>query len=198
MTADARTTAESRETAGAANLPQVIATTNLELAAMSPAFLSASLDGRFDVAASELGATPAPEWPDDRDVVELWLRRSRDPESIVWGPYAVLLRAERRMIGHAGFHLPPGAPGLEPYARGGVELGYTIYPDFRRRGFATEACVGLMDWAAAHGVTSFVVSISPTNAASIAVARRLGFGDRVGSHVDADDGVEDIYVLHRR
>lgn len=50
-----------------------------------------------------------------------------------------------------------------------------------------------MEWAhRSHGVTRFVVSINPANAASLALAKGLGF-NRIGSHVDKEDGPEDIF-----
>jgi hypothetical protein len=41
-------------------------------------------------------------------------------------------------------------------------------------------------------VTRFVVSIGPTNVASIALAQQLGFR-RIGSHIDEVDGPEQIF-----
>jgi ribosomal-protein-alanine N-acetyltransferase len=107
---------------------------------------------------------------------------------------AMRLRAEARVVGQIGFHSRPGAAYLDEVARGGIELGYTVFEPDRRRGYATEACRGLMDWAArTHGVTRFVVSIGPANVASLALAERLGF-ERVGSCVDVVDGPEDVFV----
>jgi RimJ/RimL family protein N-acetyltransferase len=74
-----------------------------------------------------------------------------------------------------------------------VELGYTVFESERRRGYAREAAAGLMEWPhRVHGATRFVISISPANPASLQLARRLGFG-RIGSHVDEEDGPEDIF-----
>lgn len=55
------------------------------------------------------------------------------------------------------------------------ELGWMIYDGFEGQGYATEAAAALRDWAFANlGVTTLVSSIDPRNAASIAVAKRLG------------------------
>lgn len=72
-----------------------------------------------------------------------------------------------RCIGHAGLLHPH--PWAEP------ELAYTIAPEFQGRGFATEACQAVRAWAArARGIAQPVSFIRPANAASIAVAQRLG------------------------
>jgi RimJ/RimL family protein N-acetyltransferase len=89
----------------------------------------------------------------------------------------------------------PGADYLKDLAPGGVELGYFVMPGWRRRGLAEEAALGIMDWARrVHGLSRFVISISPQNAASTAMARKLGFA-RIGSHIDEADGYEDILAL---
>ena len=99
------------------------------------------------------------------------------------------------MIGHIGFHGRPGDPALDPWCPGGAEFGYTVFEPERRRGFATEAARGLMDWATQeHAVRDFALTIAPTNTASLGVAQSLGFR-RVGSHVDDVDGPEDVFVL---
>lgn len=92
------------------------------------------------------------------------------------------------MIGHAGFHGPPEVIGR-------AEIGYTVMPEFRRRGFAQEAADGLMRWARReHGIERFFVSISPENAASLAMAARMGF-KKVGEQIDEEDGLEYVFEL---
>jgi RimJ/RimL family protein N-acetyltransferase len=116
-----------------------------------------------------------------------------DPSMQPWLLRAIGLRHTGTMVGHIGFHARPGADYLRELAPGGVEFGYTIFAPFRRRGYAREACRALMDWARReHGVTRFVVSIGPTNVASIALAQQLGFR-RIGSHIDEVDGPEQIF-----
>ena len=102
------------------------------------------------------------------------------------------------MVGHCGFHGSPGAAYLEPYAPGGAEIGYTVFPPYRRNGYATEAVRGLMGWAAeAHGVPTFVLSIAPANEPSQAIARRLGFSV-VGLYDDPEDGPEEVFARPAR
>jgi RimJ/RimL family protein N-acetyltransferase len=100
-------------------------------------------------------------WPDDVDRrhLRIWRQRAAAAErNIAWGPRA-LVDAEHRMVGHAGFHLPPRplASALEdpafvgqyqPSIDGAVEIGYSIFPSERGRGYATEAVAALVEWAA--------------------------------------------------
>jgi RimJ/RimL family protein N-acetyltransferase len=96
------------------------------------------------------------------------------------------------MAGFIGFHTAPGADYLQPYSPEAVEFGFTVFPPYRRRGYAREASSALMQWAhQRHGVTRFVLTIRPDNNASQTLAASLGFV-RIGSHVDEIDGLEDI------
>jgi RimJ/RimL family protein N-acetyltransferase len=165
---------------------------------MTPEFLERSLAGDLARAAQILGASLPDEWPDDRQLLEWRLNDlTQDPAYQNWSLRAVILHAEQRVVGHAGFHSRPGAGYLRGIAPGGVELGYSVRPADRRQGYAREICEALMSWAdEMHGVRRFVLSIAPSNTASLELARQLGF-ERVGSRVDPVDGAEDIFVLDR-
>lgn len=52
-----------------------------------------------------------------------------------------------QMIGCVGFHAAPSFAGR-------LEVGYTIFSEFRRQGFALEAVDGLLDWARLEPGTS--------------------------------------------
>jgi len=107
----------------------------------------------------------------------------------------MVLRANRVMVGHIGFHTKPGAGYLRPYSPAAVEFGFEVFPPFRRLGLAREASLALMHWATTvHGQRMFIVSIRPDNVSSQALAAQLGFV-RIGSHIDEVDGVEDILEL---
>jgi RimJ/RimL family protein N-acetyltransferase len=133
-----------------------------------------------------------PHRPDDVDVVH---RASQDAESQRWitaiaVPYtredarrfveeiaprersdglglSVAVEADGEFAGNAGLNLRPG--------RLGPEIGYSIAPWARGRGYATETARALADWAFAHGVPRVHLFVDVRNAASLAVARRAGF-----------------------
>ena len=166
----------------------------LDLIPMTPAFLRASLRCDLPLAERELKASVPPEWPGEHiDVLSLWVKHlDREPALQQWLARAMVHRGTGIMIGHIGFHTAPGADYLRPFSPGAVELGFTVFPGFRRQGYAREASVALMRWAyRAHDVRSFVMSIRPDNVPSQALAAQLGFV-RVGSHIDEVDGLEEV------
>ncbi len=87
----------------------------------------------------------------------------------------------RAVIGHIGGH---GAPGAD----GSVEIGYTVANGWRRRGVATEAAIAWFAWAHCHHARRARLSTTEDNAASLAIARRLGLGP-IGRVWDDDDQV---------
>jgi RimJ/RimL family protein N-acetyltransferase len=164
---------------------------------MSPDFMEALLAGRRDEAAALIKATIPREWPGEPD--EVFLRRRleqmrRDPASGRWLVRALVLRdgPATVMVGHAGFHGPPGVNGLEDPAA--LEIGYTVFPEHRGRGYATEAAAGLIEWARAGGVRRFIASVAPGNAPSLAIVRKLGFV-QTGDQWDEEDGLELVFEL---
>ena len=166
----------------------------LHLIPMNPAFLRASLASNPGDAGPLLQVSLPADWPGEAtDVLSLHLEKfESEPALQPWLIRAMALRGTGAMIGHIGFHTPPGADYLQTISPGAVEFGFTVFPVFRRQGYAREASLALMHWARqTHGVTKFVLSIRPDNAASQALAAQLGFV-RIGSHVDEVDGLEDI------
>ena len=169
---------------------ETVRSERLELVWLSPELLEALLAGRRDEA-ERLGGFAIPAgWPDEHDGRFLALRLRQMLEEPSRGPWyvrAIVLPDERRLIGHIGFHGPPGVNARrDPDA---VELGYTVLPEHRRRGYATEAVRALVAHARAQGVGRFVASVAPDNEPSLAIVRRLGFVE-VGRHWDEEDGDE--------
>jgi RimJ/RimL family protein N-acetyltransferase len=174
-----------------------IRSARLDLVSFSPEVIRALLDERRDEAEAELGLELPDEFPGDglKGLLRLRLGQMEDdPGSRQWLVRALVLRKEGTIVGHAGFHGPPGSFGLDP---GKAELGYTVFPPYRGRGYATEAAVALMDWAGSEGVRQFVASIGPWNEPSLTIARKLGFV-QTGEQWDEEDGLELVFELDRR
>jgi len=155
---------------------------------MTPAFIQAVLDGRKAEAEGLLGVVIPDGWPDDDDrYLHMWLRDMIDaPQFAKWRARVLVpVEGEARMIGHAGFHGPPNEDGM-------AEMGYTIFPEFRGRGLATEAAQRLMDFAKENGATLIRASVSPDNAPSLAMTRKLGLV-QIGEQMDEIDGLELVF-----
>lgn len=172
----------------------IIYSKRLALIPMTPAFLRASLRRDCAEAEKHLDIRLPRSWPTQEDILTVRLAElEADPSLQPWLLRAMALRDSGRMVGYLGFHTAPGPEYLEPYSPGAVEFGFEVFPADRRRGFAREASVALMEWAHHnHDVSRFVLSISPGNQASQGLAESLGFV-RIGSHVDKVDGPEEIW-----
>lgn len=97
-----------------------------------------------------------------------------DPAWEPWSLRAMVLRDEQRMVGFTSFHGPPGIN--DTGTAGAAEVGYTVFPEFRCQGYATETCRAMLGWARReHGVRHFISGIEPSNGPSIRVIEKLGF-----------------------
>lgn len=163
----------------------------IELRPLTPEFIEAILEGERDRAAEALGVELPDDFPRDGEkrFLTLRLRQMREDERFQdWCPFAVVL--EGRMIGHAGYHGPPGVNSKKnPEA---VEFGYTIEPAYRGRGYATAAANELIRRAEERGIRQFVACTAPDNEPSLAIIRGLGF-TQTGEAMDEEDGLELVF-----
>lgn len=168
----------------------------IELVPMTPDFVAAVLDGRREEAAAALGIEVPAKFPSEgeKGFLGLRLRQMREDERFrTWCPHAIVLG--RQMIGHAGYHGPPGVNSND--APDAVEFGYRIFPPHRGQGYATRAATMLMDKAEElAGIRRFVLSVAPDNDPSLAIVRKLGFV-RTGERMDEEDGLELVFELQR-
>lgn len=128
----------------------------------------------------------------DPEVRGVWRMRTRqieeDPASAGWVNGVIWDERQQLAVGHAGYHGPPDASGM-------VEIGYTVDPVYRRRGFARAALEYLLERAAREPLVRTVrVSISPDNVASYGLASQYGFV-KVGEQWDEEDGLEIVYEV---
>ena len=170
----------------------IIQTKRLDLIPLSPAVIRAAMDGDRAKMGQLLGVSVPATWEIRREFLELQLRDlEANPGLQSWLIRGISLRDEGRLIGDIGFHSAPVAvPAPSPKT---VELGYSVLEAWRRRGFAQEAIEAMIQWACdRHRVHRFVLSISPENQPSQALAAKLGFW-KIGSKIDELDGPEEIF-----
>ena len=180
--------------------PEEISTERLRLVCLDEKALEAVAANKRTTLAALLKAHIEPECDLPADVARLRLGQlAEDPSLRPWLLRAVIRLADVSLIGHIGFHSAPEPHYLHELAPGSVEIGYTVYTPYRRKGYAFEAARGLMDWATqTYGVTDFIFSISPQNTASLGLLHKLAGSYRaemLGHYVDPEDGPEDIFRL---
>jgi RimJ/RimL family protein N-acetyltransferase len=84
-----------------------------------------------------------------------------------FGMFVVEDRASYRYVGRVGPWCPPTWPGFE--------VGWGIAKEFRGKGYAVEAARASIDWVFSNfEIDEVIHCIEPENAASQAVARKLG------------------------
>ena len=124
-----------------------------------------------DAAKRFLGAAIPDGWPDSEftgllKVYSPWI--VEDPERLGYGPWLLVARDEDSVVGSAGFM------GTLPH-NGAIELGYGVHPDYRNRGYATEASRALIGWGLSQGLVERVVAkCDPENSPSVRVLEKAG------------------------
>lgn len=162
---------------------------------MTPEFLEAALGKHPEEAARLIGVELPEDFPGEgaKRFFAMRLKQMRtDPRFLQWCPHVVV--SDGQMIGHAGYHGPPGINATEDETA--VEIGYAIDPPFRGRGHATAAVVELLRRAEERGIRHYIASVSPSNDPSLAIVRKLGFV-QTGERMDDEDGLELVFELER-
>jgi RimJ/RimL family protein N-acetyltransferase len=169
-----------------------IQTDRLDLISFTKENLEDVLSGR----SSSIGVVALPtDWVQrsERTLRRRSAQLKEDPSSSCWLLRAMVLRETGQFVGRIGFHGKPGDNTLkEPAA---VELGYAVEPTFRRQGLAEEAIRGMMAWAKERSISHFLVSIGPSNSASLQLAAKLGFKEVKRVEDEDGDGLEIVFEL---
>ncbi len=162
----------------AVRLARPIRTARLELVPATPELVRAALAGG-DALGRRLAAEVPASWPPehlDEAALRFTLARLEEgPEQAGWWLHLVVLRgggaaaAARTLVGSVGYVGPPSEEGT-------AEVGYSIVPEHRRRGYASEAVRGLVAHAfGLPGVVRVVAHTFPSLEPSIRVLEACGF-----------------------
>jgi ribosomal-protein-alanine N-acetyltransferase len=149
---------------------EVLRTERLVLVALTPELARAALEDK-----AQLGRILGARVPETRPGADFAIMLSRiagDQRRLHREPSPPASSSTRRMalIGETGFHGPPDGPGT-------VEVGYSIVPAYRGRGFAAEATRALIQHALARpGIRRIIAECLDDNVASIGMLEKLGCG----------------------
>jgi len=153
-------------------------TERLILVALTPKLARTALEDREGLG-RKLGARIPETWP-GADFARMLPRIAGVSGASIAAYTRLIVHAgDRTLIGEAGFHGPPDKTGT-------VEIGYSIVPEYRGRGFASEATKALISAAfTSPSINRIVAECLDDNRASLRILEKLGMR-RVGS---ADDTV---------
>ena len=105
------------------------------------------------------------------------------------GPWLAISRTTREAVGSVGLS---GSVSDE----GTLLVGYSIYPEFEGRGYATEATKALISWALSQPGTQVIqATIPPWHTPALRVAEKLGMHQVGTGH---DDEVGEVLVFELR
>lgn len=174
-----------------------ILTERLVLRLVPLAALAATAQRNLAAAEKVLGVALPQAWLEEDWVFQLrhdqWLE---EPAYAPWSIRAIVLKATGEVVGNINCHHKPMPFVMNGQQTAGVEIGYTIFEPHRRKGYATETIKAFTGWAGQLGVSTFILSISPNNEASLALARKFG-AEEIGRQMDERDGEEIIFAFQR-
>jgi ribosomal-protein-alanine N-acetyltransferase len=134
-----------------------------------PAAAAKALSADRDAAARVLGASLSPDWPQPDLLDVLPLQAAAAPSNERFGIWIIIERESRTVVGDVGFRGPPDRSGA-------VEIGYSVVPGRRKRGYATEAARAVVEWALDQPAVSVVLAgCDADNVASIRILETIGF-----------------------
>ena len=147
----------------------LLRTQQLELRPL-PADAAAALPSDRERASHLLdGVALAADWPLPDLLDVLPIQAAAPPGAECFGVWVVVEHESATVVGDVGFL---GAPDDS----GALEIGFSVVPDRRRRGYAAEAATALVGWALAQPeVRAVVASCESDNVASIRTLARSGF-----------------------
>jgi ribosomal-protein-alanine N-acetyltransferase len=166
-----------------------VSSDRLILEPMSLELMKALLSGDRKSAQPMVGYQIPASWPRG---MESTLRfriaiAQTQPETLPLLLRAMVLRADPDVVvGRIGFHGPTDDAGM-------LEIGYEVFPAYRRQGYAREAVLAMFGWAQRDpAVLRFRATVSPENLPSRSLVAGLGFIE-VGTQWDEEDGEETIF-----
>jgi len=149
----------------------------------SLAFIHRILDQEFGDAGGDRAVARDPRsWLEWQILSKEWFEKMRQPP---YGDRAIILKGSNQLVGAVGYvpclapfeQIPELRSASEPSGHYSTEFGlfYSIDPEYRRHGYATEAAKAMLDYALNQlSVKRVIAKTDYTNIASQNVMRKLG------------------------
>jgi RimJ/RimL family protein N-acetyltransferase len=152
--------------------PESLTTERLELFPATLELADADLHNRMEFS-HQLKARVLDSWPpplnDENSMKYTVDSLRRNPDGVGWAAWYFVAKKHKPVaIGQGGFKGPP--------VEGAVEVGYSLLPEFQKKGYALEAVAALIDWAFGHEeVVRVIAETLPDLTPSIRLLEKLGF-----------------------
>ncbi len=105
-----------------------------------------------------------------------------------WLQIAIEHKIEKKLIGDCAIHFMEDEPRI-------VEIGYTIHPDYQRKGYATEAVRLLMKAVFKdHNVHKILAKVDVRNPSSARVLEKIGFKQEGRFHQHFYDHLDKAWI----
>lgn len=147
-----------------------IETNKLLIITLTTEVMEAALLGR-DKLEMAMPYHVSPEWPMDvyKQFFPYKIQQFKEaPHENEWEG-VVILKEQQLIIGDIGFKGGPNENGV-------IDLGYSIVPSQRGKGYATEMAIAMINWGSAQlGVEQVVATSDPDNFSSKRVLEKTGF-----------------------
>ena len=148
--------------------PPNIQTERLILVALLPEDIEALMAHDYGRFAALSGFTFSPGNSDIGDLAWHLTAIQADDGHLPWRMRVIVERSSKTVVGSINLKGPPSAAG-------DVEIGWGLFENARRRGYATEASAAVIQWARQQpGVSSISATIPDDNYPSQRLAKRLG------------------------
>ena len=128
--------------------------------------------------------------------VRVWLLTCLERYYQTWGfgPYAVVEKHNRNLIGYCGLFYFPDVNGQPE-----VEIGYRLARSAWGQGYATEAANAVRDFAfTTLGIMRLIAMIDPSNVVSIRVAEKIGMHFERDVMFEGYTHPDHVYVVMRK
>lgn len=147
-----------------------IETERLNLITFTVEMMEAFLKGNIEVE-KIIPYKVAPEYPLDvyKQLFEYKINRFKKyPEENEWEGI-IIHKEDNTIMGDMGFKGGPNKDGV-------IDIGYSIVPSYRGKGYATEMGKAMVEWGLSQPkVKKVVATCNPDNFASIRVLEKIGF-----------------------